>query len=726
MENFEYSILLNDRDWAEFYLASEECSLIPPALATAEEQVLSDLEEGEAEENRSIRVRVGPVPPVPVHNTASCLSHGVLGAQLFAEDVLSGSEDETDLGSVSRFLCGSNNLPASAGFPQSSCPGEYQLPCAALKPLQGQCGEARPVAGLEAVFATKEGEPERGQRPINSDCPSTVEAASPLQEENLREQSPGHQGAEIPACPVGISLEATEGMEHPVGEKENAPLCSELQLPKEESVSVDVPLPTSIENTAVLGNAEPLAYPSSMCFCSPLAPEPGGTEDPEKSAKPLQVVLTAEAKPFQEKKPSLFQEHLVLAGKALVSLDPLSESHTETPPERVSQREKSAMDLKEGKDGRKDVSSSILEGRQADQGRLSTCDKVEQPFPGGLEGNMPLNPTQAAASSCEKTLDKHRETAASAGMAEDGRGKKHSLHLGMDASVQEGPYPVIEGGRRSEFGRKPILCGLTVEDSLESHLTDLTLAEMYDCFWGDDGKEEGGKVGDGHPSSYTATELPEMDGPEMYEYFFSEMDVAEEGLRDEASETFLSSDLQSAPPSGSEDLSSEVAAGAMPISIPEVYEHFFASGTRDRRSWRAFLLSVPAAEAKKAARALKSLLRRPASRLRSQPMSPGALLRRSSQGKLVLLSPRLLDESRLRPQDGGMTVMQPERPLSIQPVLTPRDMCLGFVAFAAWAVKTSDLQAPDAWKIVLLANFGSLSAIRYFRRQVITEGWHGT
>uniref|UniRef100_A0A8C8SMW1 Synaptoporin n=1 Tax=Pelusios castaneus TaxID=367368 RepID=A0A8C8SMW1_9SAUR len=52
-------------------------------------------------------------------------------------------------------------------------------------------------------------------------------------------------------------------------------------------------------------------------------------------------------------------------------------------------------------------------------------------------------------------------------------------------------------------------------------------------------------------------------------------------------------------------------------------------------------------------------------------------------------------------------------------------MCLVFIAFASWAVKTSDLQAPDAWKTVCLANFGTLSAIRYFRRQV-GEGWHGS
>ncbi|XP_009067812.1 PREDICTED: PGC-1 and ERR-induced regulator in muscle protein 1-like [Acanthisitta chloris] len=49
---------------------------------------------------------------------------------------------------------------------------------------------------------------------------------------------------------------------------------------------------------------------------------------------------------------------------------------------------------------------------------------------------------------------------------------------------------------------------------------------------------------------------------------------------------------------------------------------------------------------------------------------------------------------------------------------THKDMCLVFCAFASWAVKTSDLQAPDAWKTMFLASFGTLSAIRYFRRQV--------
>ncbi|KAG8142337.1 hypothetical protein E2320_006270 [Naja naja] len=90
MENFEYSIQLNDRDWAEFYFVSEECRLIPPALATAEEQLLGDLEEGEAEDKKGSAD----------HPKASRLPRDVPGGHLLAEDAFSGSEDESDLGSV--------------------------------------------------------------------------------------------------------------------------------------------------------------------------------------------------------------------------------------------------------------------------------------------------------------------------------------------------------------------------------------------------------------------------------------------------------------------------------------------------------------------------------------------------------------------------------------------------------------------------------------------------
>lgn len=48
----------------------------------------------------------------------------------------------------------------------------------------------------------------------------------------------------------------------------------------------------------------------------------------------------------------------------------------------------------------------------------------------------------------------------------------------------------------------------------------------------------------------------------------------------------------------------------------------------------------------------------------------------------------------LHPELAPLPAGRPEAPLA----LTHKDMCLVFCAFASWAVKTSDLQAPDAWK----------------------------
>lgn len=50
--------------------------------------------------------------------------------------------------------------------------------------------------------------------------------------------------------------------------------------------------------------------------------------------------------------------------------------------------------------------------------------------------------------------------------------------------------------------------------------------------------------------------------------------------------------------------------------------------------------------------------------------------------------------SGLYPELAPLPTGRPEAPLA----LTHKDMCLVFCAFASWAVKTSDLQAPDAWK----------------------------
>uniref|UniRef100_A0A672PI43 Uncharacterized LOC107568187 n=1 Tax=Sinocyclocheilus grahami TaxID=75366 RepID=A0A672PI43_SINGR len=43
-------------------------------------------------------------------------------------------------------------------------------------------------------------------------------------------------------------------------------------------------------------------------------------------------------------------------------------------------------------------------------------------------------------------------------------------------------------------------------------------------------------------------------------------------------------------------------------------------------------------------------------------------------------------------------------------------MCLVCIAFASWALKSSNPQSNDMWKAALLANVSAISAIQYLRR----------
>lgn len=50
-----------------------------------------------------------------------------------------------------------------------------------------------------------------------------------------------------------------------------------------------------------------------------------------------------------------------------------------------------------------------------------------------------------------------------------------------------------------------------------------------------------------------------------------------------------------------------------------------------------------------------------------------------------------------RAQNSLLVLGEPWSPLTPFTV-SQKDMCLVFVAFASWAVRTSDLHTPDAWK----------------------------
>ncbi|XP_068891109.1 PGC-1 and ERR-induced regulator in muscle protein 1 isoform X1 [Aphelocoma coerulescens] len=240
---------------------------------------------------------------------------------------------------------------------------------------------------------------------------------------------------------------------------------------------------------------------------------------------------------------------------------------------------------------------------------------------------------------------------------------------------------------------------------------DVTWPEMYDYLFCDSQEEE-----DELGSSVEGWKSPlqrEFCWPELYEHFFNEPEGSRKKgkAKDRKRKEFSSLDhagLQK------EDPSPAAGKDTVFIPVPDVYGHCFPERAQSRMGWRGIFSMAPASEVKKAVGALKSLLQRQIQLGGGQAPASQALVPRGSGEKLALVP---LGGAQVWPGDAG-TALALRGAAEDPRVLSHKDMCLVFCAFASWAVKTSDLQAPDAWKTMFLASFGTLSAIRYFRRQV--------
>nr|XP_023407620.1 PGC-1 and ERR-induced regulator in muscle protein 1 [Loxodonta africana] len=234
----------------------------------------------------------------------------------------------------------------------------------------------------------------------------------------------------------------------------------------------------------------------------------------------------------------------------------------------------------------------------------------------------------------------------------------------------------------------------------------LTLPEAYEFLFCDTIEEEEEDAEEG-----AAGQAPEdMQWPDVCEFFFQ--DCRAQRRRPHGGCTPASClPAKPAPAPPPEDPAH--------ISVPEVYEHFFEEERKDR------VLELAPPPEPSVATITKEL-----GLAGRQPV-------RTDVQRTDVTQDRYIKDRRVRDRhavDGhvqGKCASEQSswsryvplflgEPWSSLPVFSfsQSDMCLVFVAFATWAVRTSDLHTPDAWKTVLLANIGTISAIRYFRRQV--------
>ncbi|NXB33671.1 PERM1 protein, partial [Eulacestoma nigropectus] len=655
MDNFEYSIQLNDREWAEFFQASEECSLAPASLATAEEQCLSDIEQGDASGRDRPCSTAGPGSE-PAAGTGSPAPRGVAGdtalrwperGHLSPPEPLSGSEDEAELGSVGRFLRDSDEpgclCPAAMPSAQRRQPPRPPAATPAGGTAQGGPGQDTAAAekgaagGGQAMEPPGQGGDAGGGRALGS-APVTQpgemarpgEVARPGEEEERPGTEPSSPGGspsvvrpKVPAQPRKSRRQrgasAAEGDRDPAG-------------------------------AAGAGKAPP---------GSPMSPRKGRGK--EKAAKGALVRLGSEEAADSKRS---------VPGPGADGGEPGTappKQRGKEPGPQSPGKTKAAKHPKAGQAGGSGV-------RDTEIPTIPTAGIPTIPAPGIPWGAAAEIPTIPAA------------------------------------GIPTIPAAGIPWGAAAEIPRETSPLCFTDGASAKPGSLDVTWPEIYDYLFCDSQEEEElGSSVEGRKSP-----LPrEFSWPELYEYFFNEPEGGRKKgkAKDRKRKKFSGLDragLQKEGPGPA------LGKDTVVIPVPDVYGHFFPERARSRTGWRGIFSTAPASEVKKAVRALKSLLQRQIQLGGGQASTSQALVPRGSGEKLALVP---LGGAQAWPRDAD-TALALRGAAEDPRVLSHKDMCLVFCAFASWAVKTSDLQAPDAWKTMFLASFGTLSAIRYFRRQV--------
>ncbi|NXJ18974.1 PERM1 protein, partial [Dicrurus megarhynchus] len=684
MDNFEYSIQLNDREWAEFFQASEECSLAPASLAAAEEQCLSDIEQGDASGRdcpcSTAGLSAAGPGSEPAAGTGSPAPRGVAADTALRRPEpghLSVPEDEAELGSAGRFPCDSD---------EPGCPSPAAMPSAQRRQ------PPRPPAGT-AAGGTAQGSP--GQEAAAAAEKGAAGGGRAMEPPGPPEQGGDAGGGQAPSA----SSEGSAG---------KSPASA---APSERGPAGDPPSPSPGTVPRVAQEEERAGTEPSSPGGSPSVVRPKVPAQPRKSRRQRGASASE-----GDRDPAG-------AGKAAPG-SPMS-------PRKGRGKEKAAkgalvrLGSEEAADSKRSVPGPGVDG--GDPGTAAPKQRGKEPgaqSPGktkaakhpkagqaggsGVRDSVPVVPGDGAAAApgqATPAIEIPRIPA-----AEIPRIPAIEIPCEPAAGIPAIPAPGVPQEAAAETPRAMSPLCFADGASAKPNSLDVTWPEMYDYLFCDSQEEE--ELG----SSVEGRKSPlqrEFSWPELYEYFFNEPEGSRKKgkAKDRKRKKFSALDRAGLQ---KEDPSPAPGKDTVVIPVPDVYGHFFPERARSTMGWRGIFSMAPASEVKKAVRALKSLLQRQIQLGGGQAPTSQALVPRGSGEKLALVP---LGGAQVWPGDAD-TALALRGAAEDPRVLSHKDMCLVFCAFASWAVKTSDLQAPDAWKTMFLASFGTLSAIRYFRRQV--------
>ncbi|KAI5252912.1 Pgc-1 And Err-Induced Regulator In Muscle Protein 1 [Manis pentadactyla] len=676
MENFQYSIQLSDRDWAEFSATSEECGLLQAGLASGDELVPSDTDQGDSRGS-------GPQGPLTLLQgqqapggrgwpsleeedkaaTRRLVSRSwhepslAAGAGQQTPSTSTRSEALSSLSSGAAPSSQSSSLlgPASSRDdmqrllqgpdPQSPAPSPPGGPPPSLESSGCRDVPQRPLGSPGAPPRSLSRKKRRAAGTKGGGRPSTPGSApaqlgSPLLSETRPEGGPGLAGSEG----KGLSAE-TEQQTAGAGQDELGP---ESAGAFEQEAGPDV-----------------LMAKSDVALSTP-ASKP--RLDLDLSTLDLMVKPEVDSPtPVSKATPCAAPPHL--APKAQTDVHVPGPAADQAGPRLVAM----------------DVVSTAGPGLSPAVSPGGLRGKPTSGVPGHHLGETPLSPVQAPKKK------KVRFSTAVPSPQEPGSGE--ALGPPSLATARPSAPRTAAGARGGPGGWDAMAVGPRIpQPRILKHLPPpapsasggpgprscfaVTLPEAYEFFFCDTIEEEDEDV---EEVSEAGQAPAEVQWPDMCEFFFQDCRAQRPGHR---------GGLSAVPPPQAAPVLAPLPGDLMPISIPEAYEHFLGEDRSADMRGLADFLQLRATEA------------------------PRPVPRGVGPGTLSEPSPGAAQQLRLVARQAG----EPQDPLAAF-TFNQNDMCLMFVAFATWAVRTSDLHTPDAWKTVLLANVGTVSAIHYFRRQ---------
>ncbi|XP_059794625.1 PGC-1 and ERR-induced regulator in muscle protein 1 [Balaenoptera ricei] len=731
MENFEYSIQLSEQDWAEFAAAAEECGLLQAGLASGDELLSSDTDQrdssgssppgppplpegqlaprgsdwpGSEEEdeaatrqlvNRSWREPVlapeagQQMPSMSVRSEARpSLSPGaaplVQGSSLLGPVSSRGERQRLLQGPAPRGLA-----PTPTGEPARSpdSPGRSAAP---QRPpgspgalLRSPSRKKRRAAGTEA-----------GGR-LGDPGPAPTQLGSLLLPEAGAEDGLGLAGSRGKGLRVGTTGQTAGAGQIELGPE--SPEAPEQVARQGPGVDLSTSVPTTEQGTDLSGmtlRTEPRTMStldleasldvttakSDVALSTPTSePQPEEPLSTPASKPRLDVDLLTPGPVVQLEVDSSTPVSKAIPRTALPHLVPEAGPDVGvSTPAPVPEAGPDRVELELAPVAK--LGSSPI--RSPEGGRQKPRAEPSAGAPGHHTGEPPPGPIQAPKKK------KVRFSMAVPSPEEPGSGEASGPAFPATAPR------TAAGGRRASGAWDAVAVGpRTPQPRILKHLPPpapsasagpgpsccfaVTLPEAYEFFFCDTIEEEEEDVEEEAEASQA---LAEVQWPDVCEFFFQDGQAQRSRHREGHAQ---------APPLQAEPLPAPPPGDPIPISIPEAYEHFLWEDTSGGTLGPAALLQMQATEPPRSV--------------------PGEVGTGTPPGP----SPASAEQLTPAIRQAG----EPWGPLTSF-TFSQNDMCLVFVAFATWAVRTSDMHAPDAWKTVLLANIGTISAIRYFRRQV--------